>query len=236
MGWAMRIAYAIVAISFCGVPVWAQQHLVPQQGPPTQPVRIEMVCRDMSTTGDFLAPNETMIADKACHPVTVARLGDKAPAGSAQPAAAQPVATAPTAPDIYAAPNLSLMSAPDQSIRVYVTDSASWDAREGWTGVPGTSVAPSAPANSKEAAAVSAEVDKLITEVNRQCPEVVVTSDVTKAVFAVTIAHEGKNRVNERNKVVVFNHGGDDIFSAATRGLGDSIGDACKAILAPAKK
>jgi hypothetical protein len=80
------------------------------------------------------------------------------------------------------------------------------------------------------------EVDKLVTEVNRQCPQVMITSDMSRAAFAVTLDHTEKNRFSQTNKVVVFNHTGDDIYSSETRGLGDSIGEACKAILASAKK
>jgi hypothetical protein len=38
-----------------------------------------------------------------------------------------------------------------------------------------------------------------------------------------------------RNKVAVFNHDGDDIFSASTRELGNSVKDACHAMLSAKK-
>jgi hypothetical protein len=206
---------------------------------------MEMVCRDMETTGNYLAPSETMVGNKACHAVSIERLGDSAPEADAQPApvsqarSAEPMSTAaagaPTSQDIYAPPVMPKGDLVDNSIRVFVTDSESWDTRGGWGGNQEKSSSSSANETAKEQANIASEVEKLVTEVNRQCPQVVITSDVSRAAFAVTLAHEGKNRMSERNKIVVFNHGGDDIYSAATRGLGDSLGDACHAILSSAK-
>jgi hypothetical protein len=246
----MRQVCAILVVAACVLPALAQQRSAPQQqGSPTQPVQMEMVCRDMETTGNYLAPNETMVANKACHAVSVERLGDGAaanarPSSAAQPSAAQPAQpaasatiAAPTPADLFAPPVATTANPSDKTIRVFVTDSESWGARGGWTGnvTKSANATPNAPESPKDAALVASEVDKLVTEVNRQCPQVVVTSDLQKAAFAVTVDHEGKNRMSERNKIVVFNHSGDDIYSAATRGLGDSIGDACKAILSPKK-
>jgi hypothetical protein len=236
----MKIVYAILAVSACLLPISAQQSSSNQQGSPTQPVRMEMVCRDMSTTGNYLAPSETMIGNKACHAVSVERLGDSAAANAQATAPAQSPATpaaAPTAQAYFASSVLPTADLQDIAIRVYVTDSGSWSARGGWTGNQKQDAAAGATANSKEQAVMESEVDKLVTEVNRQCPEVIITSDVSKAVFAVTVDHEGTNRMNERNKITVFNHSGDDIYSsAATRKLADLLPDACKAILSSAKK
>lgn len=259
----MKAVLAIAAVSAFVSPVFAQQHPVQQQGSPTQPVQIQMVCRDMSTTGEFLGPNETMIGDKACHPVNVERLGNgtgaqpanksnapvpaAAPATSGAPAtaAAAAPAAAKMATQTFAMSDIPVASNQNtDTIRVFVTDSESWSGHSGWAGTAPTAAQPAAPsasaANSKEAAKAEAltasAVDKLVTEVNRQCPEVMVTSDMSRAAFAVTLDHTEKNRFSQSNKVVVFNHTGDDIYSGETRGLGDSIGEACKAILASAKK
>ena len=257
----MKAVIAIAASSVFLMPAFAQQHPVQQQGSPTQPVQIQMVCRDMATTGEYLGPNETMIGNKACHPVNVERLGNNAPNASAQPASAASAPAASTAdapPSTTAAPparakmstqafatsNIPVASNQNtDSIRVFVTDSESWSGHSGWAGTPNAAAQPAAPSagsDSKQAAKAEAltasEVDKLVTEVNRQCPEVMVTSDMSRAAFAVTLDHTEKNRFSQNNKVVVFNHAGDNIFSSETRGLGDSIGAACKAILTSAKK
>lgn len=244
----MKGVCTILAVSVFAVPAIAQRAPLSEQGSPTQPVRIEMVCRDMSTTGDYLAPNETMIANKACHPVTVQRLGETSTAAAvpastgAQPAAAAPAAAppaaaaAPTPSAIFATQFTPAANLPDNSIRVFVTDIQSWTARGAWSGVPAKDATPASAPDPKEAAAISSEVDKLVTEVNQQCPQVLITSDISKAAFAVTLDHEKKSRVSERNKIVVFNHNGDDIYSADTRGLGESLPEACKAIVGSAKK
>jgi hypothetical protein len=236
----MRRACAIFAVCGLAASVWAQQSSKGQQSSPTAPVRIEMVCRDMGTTGNYLAPNETMIANKACHPVEVQHIDNSAAATTAHAAAIQPPPTstavpaaAPTPPDIYVT-NTPVVSSSESSIRVYVTDNESWAARGGWTGQK--SATPAAPETPKEAENTAAEVDKLITAVNDHCPQVLITSDITKAGFAVTLDREGKNRMSERNRVVVFDRGGDDIYSADMRGLGESLDAACKAIVSSANK
>jgi hypothetical protein len=249
----MKRAFLIVAVSTAAWPCLAQQSQgqqskVPQQGSPTQPVRIEMVCRDMGTTGSYLTPNETMIGNKACHPVDVQRLGNgsavvNAPVVSADPASTAAPASAPAAStgaatpaDVYAAHD-KIVSAPvDNSVRVYVTSSTVWDARGGWSGKASATAAPPSPstqpaANDKDAVALAAEVDKLITDINKQCPQVMITSALDRASFSVTLDHQKKGRLSQENKIVVFNHDGDDVFSADTKGLDDSLDNACKAIL-----
>lgn len=236
----MRSVCAILAVSVLATSAWARQSSNAQQNSPTAPVRIEMVCRDMATTGNYLAPNETMIANKACHPVQVQQLNSSAAATPAQPATpaqsnpAPAAAAAPTPPDIYATAIRPVVTPTDDSIRVYVTDSDSWAARGGWTGQ--NNAAPAPAETPKQAADAAAQVNKLITAVNEHCPQVLITSDITRAGFAVTMDREGKNRMSERNKIVVFNRGGDDIYSADTRGLGESLDEACKAIVSSANK
>jgi hypothetical protein len=226
----------------------SQQSRVQQQGSPAQPVRIEMVCRDMASTGNYLEPNETMLGNKACHPVDVQRLGNGAtaantpvvssdPASTTAPEAATILNVSPTPHDVYATHMMPPATPVDNSVRVYVTDIAAWTARGGWSGkTPAPATPPASEAtqpapNDKEAAAVAAEVDKLVMNVNQHCPQVLVTSVVDRAAFAVTLDHQKKGKLSQENKIVVFNHDGDDIFSADTKGLSDSLENACKAIL-----
>jgi hypothetical protein len=59
----------------------------------------------------------------------------------------------------------------------------------------------------------------------------VVTNNSGKADFVIVLDHEGgKGGLRHRNKIAVFNHLGDDIFSDSTRELGNAIKDACRAM------
>jgi hypothetical protein len=88
------------------------------------------------------------------------------------------------------------------------------------------------------------------TTVKGLCPKL--TSSVQQALESATAAEDGKIRVlvtdsqswetrgssaaggkgvlAHRNKVAVFNHDGDVIFSASTRELGNAVKDACQAM------
>jgi hypothetical protein len=64
----------------------------------------------------------------------------------------------------------------------------------------------------------------------------VVTNNSGKADFVIVLDHEGgKGGLRHRNKIAVFNHLGDDIFSDSTRELGNAIKDACRAMDGAAK-
>jgi hypothetical protein len=55
---------------------------------------------------------------------------------------------------------------------------------------------------------------------------------VAKADFVLTLDHEGgKGLLSHRNKIAIFNRDGDAIFSNFTRELGNSVKDACQAML-----
>ncbi len=124
--------------------------------------------------------------------------------------------------------------------RIYITDSQSWETRGGW-GVSGTRNADgsgSVAGGGYEAGGARPQTAEIIKTFNQRCPEVIVTSNPQKAQFAVTLDHEGgKGYLRHRNKIVVFNRDGDAIFTDSTRELGNSVKDACKAILSsPPKK
>lgn len=73
---------------------------------------------------------------------------------------------------------------------------------------------------------------EIIKTFNQRCSGVTITNNVQKADFAVILDHEGgKGLVRRRNKIAVFNRDGDVIFSDSTRELGNSVKDACQAIL-----
>src|SRR3984893_13095792 len=81
------------------------------------------------------------------------------------------------------------------------------------------------------------QTTEIMKTFNQRCPEVAVTNNVAKADFNVTLDHEGgKGYLHRRNKIVVFNREGDDIFTDSTRELGNAVQDACQVILFTSSK
>ena len=132
--------------------------------------------------------------------------------------------TAPTVPT--SEPN-------DGKVRVFVTDSQSWETRgagggggnrNGWG------------ASSSFSGGARPQTAEIIKTLNQRCPELTVTDILGKADFVVTLDHEGgKGLAAHRNKIAVFNRDGDDIFSDSTRELGNAVKDACAAMMKSAK-
>jgi len=117
----------------------------------------------------------------------------------------------------------------DGKIRVFVTDSRSWEVSGGWAATNGSGGG----ATSGGARPQTAEIIKTFTE---RCPEVLVTNKQDSANYAVTLDHEGgKGALRKDNKVAVFRRDGDSILGKSTRELGNSVKDVCAAILADAK-
>jgi len=121
-----------------------------------------------------------------------------------------------------------------EKIYVYVTNSQSWEIRGGW-GVSGNRNADgsgSLSGGGYTAGGARPQTAEIIKTFNQRCPGVTVTNNIQRANFAVTLDHEGgKGYLRHRNKIVVFNRDGDAIFSDSTRELGNSVKDACQAIL-----
>jgi hypothetical protein len=190
---------------------------------PTQAQQV-VECRDLAPNG-YVAPNETIINGKACRPAgTPLQIADPNP----KPAATAPLAAAPALTETPVAAPVS-----DGKTRVLVTDSQSWETRgggsaggnrNGWGG------------SSWQAGGARPQTAEIIKTLNQRCPELTVTSNLDRADFVLTLDHEGgKGALAHRNKVAVFNHDGDVIFSASTRELGNSVKDACHAMLASKK-
>jgi len=100
----------------------------------------------------------------------------------------------------------------DQRIRVFITDSRSWEM-----------VGPSGGARPQ-----TAEIIKTFRE---RCPILTVTLQKEKADYIVLLDHEGGKKFYRRDsKVAVFNGRGDAIFSKSTRKLGSVVHEACEAI------
>jgi hypothetical protein len=148
-----------------------------------------------------------------------------APTSTASPSAAIPAAT-PTPAAPATAPS-------DGKTRVFVTESQSWETRggssaggnkNGWG------------ASSWMAGGARPQTVEIIKTMNQRCPEITVTNNLEKADFVLTLDHEGgKGLLAHRNKIAVFNKDGDDIYSNSTRELGNSVKDACQAMLGAKK-
>jgi hypothetical protein len=131
-----------------------------------------------------------------------------------------PVAAAPSEPS-------------DGKVRVFVTDSESWETRGSGGGGGNSNGWGAASSFSGGARPQTAEIIKTL---NQRCPELTVTDNLGKANFVIVLDHEGgKGLLRHRNKIAVFNHNGDDIFSDSTRELGNAVKDACDAMTHPKK-
>jgi PEGA domain len=109
---------------------------------------------------------------------------------------------------------------------VFITDSESWEVVGSAGGSGGTFAASS----QGGARPQTAEIIKTFGE---RCPGVMVNNKQAKADYVVVLDHEGgKGYLRRRNKVAVFNKDGDSIVSRSTRSLGNSVQDACGAIVA----
>jgi hypothetical protein len=118
----------------------------------------------------------------------------------------------------------------DGKIRVFVTDSESWEVRGGWGASNGTG-------GGAEAGGARPQTAEIIKTFSQRCPEVIVTDKSQMANYAVTLDHEGgKGYLRKDNKIAVFRRNGDSILSESTRALGNAVKDACSAILADSKR
>jgi PEGA domain len=118
--------------------------------------------------------------------------------------------------------------------RVFVADSESWEMIGGWgaSGSRNANGSGSFGGGGYTAGGARPQTAEIIKTFNQRCPGVTITNNVQKADFAVVLDHEGgKGLVHRRNKIAVFNRDGDVIFSDSTRELGNSVKDACQAII-----
>jgi hypothetical protein len=122
----------------------------------------------------------------------------------------------------------------DGKVRVYISDSQSWEIVGGW-GMAGHRNADGSGdigGGGYTAGGARPQTAEIIKTFNKRCPELTVTGNRDKANYAVILDHEGgKGLLRHRNKIAVFNRDSDVIFSDSTRELGNSVKDACAAIL-----
>jgi hypothetical protein len=112
----------------------------------------------------------------------------------------------------------------DGKVRVYISDSESWQVTGGWASANGSG-------GGHESGGARPQTAEIIKTFNERCPDLTVTNNKDYANYAVILDHEGgKGVLRVRNKIAVFNRIGDAIFSDSTRSLGNSVKDACEAI------
>jgi hypothetical protein len=224
----MKLTMAVLSLLACATVTCAQN-----------PDPAKWMCRNLADSGGFAYQGESIFGTQACRPVPQAASAvPVAPATIQQAPAMATVAnsvTAPVVPAPSSAPAAVPASTEDPTIvsdgktRVFVTDSQSWETRggssaggnrNGWGG------------SSWMAGGARPQTAEIIKTLNERCPELTVTNNLQKADFVLTLDHEGgKGLLAHRNKVAVFNRDGDDVFSASTRELGNSVKDACAAML-----
>jgi hypothetical protein len=121
-------------------------------------------------------------------------------------------------------------SAPPSKVRVFVTDSQSWEMRGASTGFGNATDGVMIVERTKGGARPqNAEIAKTFKE---RCPQLTITNDREKADYILTLDHEGgKGLARIDNKWVVYNESGDMLDAGSTRSLGNSVKDACAAIL-----
>ena len=117
-----------------------------------------------------------------------------------------------------------------KAVRIYISDSQSWEVKGGWGASGGSG-------GGYTAGGARPQTAEIIKTFGERCPDLTVTSDKEKANYAVILDHEGgKGYATHHNKVAVFNRAGDSIYSHSTVSLGNSVKDACEAIRNDAQK
>jgi hypothetical protein len=109
--------------------------------------------------------------------------------------------------------------------RVFITDSKSWEIAGGGGGS-------SSGFGGATRGGARPQTAEIIKTFEARCPGVVPNNKQEKADYVVLLDHEGgKGLARKDNKVAVFNWDGDAILSRSTRSLGNSVKDACDAIM-----
>jgi len=110
-------------------------------------------------------------------------------------------------------------------IRVFISDSDSWE-------MTGDAVGVDPAIGAQIRGGARPQTAEIVKTFNERCPDLIVTSKQDRADYVVLLQHEGgKDLIRKDNKFVVYNRDGDAIKSGSTRSLGNSVKDACKAIM-----
>ena len=109
-------------------------------------------------------------------------------------------------------------------LRIYVTDSSSWE-------VGGAGALDSGTGGGGFSGGARPQTAEIIKTFDKRCPAVTVTNRRENADYIVLLDHEGgKEFFGRDNKIVIFDKQGDLIHSGSTRSLGNAVKDACSAI------
>lgn len=121
--------------------------------------------------------------------------------------------------------SFSVLTWAAENPRVYVEDSQSWEMKGGIGGSDDAF-------GGKTSGGARPQTAEIMKTFGEKCHNVVVNNRREKADYVVLLHHEGgKDMIRRDNKVVVFNREGDSILSRSTRSLGNSVNDACSAIM-----
>lgn len=148
---------------------------------------------------------------------------------TASPAPSQPAPNAATATQAVAtasaAPNASDATSPSRRIRVFVTESDSWQ-------MAGSSGGASGAFGGGFSGGASPQTAEVIKTIGQRCPDLKVNSRVDASDYVIRLDHEGgKGLLRKKDKVAVFQQkSGDSIYSASTLSVGGSVQGACEAI------
>ena len=108
--------------------------------------------------------------------------------------------------------------------RVYISESDSWEFDGGWGIANGTGAG-------LERGGARPQTAEIIKTFNQRCPDLTITNNKDKATYTVILDHEGGTTFQlHRNKIAVFNRGGDAIFTDSTLSVGASVANACNSI------
>jgi len=118
---------------------------------------------------------------------------------------------------------------PAKKVRVYVTDSDSWQ-MTGTSG--GASSGFISGFGSSSRGGARPQTAEIIKTIGQRCPEIIVNDRPEMSDYVIRLEHEGgKGVLSHKDKVAVFvRKSGDSIFSNSTITLGGSVQSACAAI------
>ncbi len=126
--------------------------------------------------------------------------------------------------------------------RVFIEESNSWGMRGAGGGYSSAQAAgaggvwagkASGSSWSSTAGGARGQTAELIKTFGERCPDAIVNNNPQMADYDVKFDHEGGKGWGEKhNKIAVFNRVGDSILARSTRSLGNSVKDACAAIVA----
>lgn len=245
----MRYAFTVILASLFALSLSAQQSV------PAQPqATLQMQCRDLASSGNYIGPDETIINGMACHPVRPLPQTE-APQVSASNLASPPESPVNPAPQPAASPAPAPAVAPapppaDGKRRLFVTDepmdettfiaqhASGWQVNRnsGSGGSAGAAVGHSQRGADPRTVEVEADIYK-------SCPGVVVTNDPSKADYMLLFRREGGKRstmfafggltglaLSAHSKVdgaSVFNTNGDMVFATRERTVEHAIEAVC---------